>query len=276
MDTLEASNIANRIDLENRLNACSNTPFQNLRFFPFTLQKYSFFEGQEIWVVRDDLLCGGSKSRILHDFLRSDGRDQYKEYVYISPWFGGAQIALPWILKLMQMEDGIQRTATIIMDWHPFGLQPYAEIAKAYGANIIEIPPNGDKFRFAEDYAKIRGALYLKPGFDYPEVVNLIADLGREIKKEFGTFDECWAPVGSGTLIRGLQEAELADKYFGVCIFNYCPDIGNAEGIVYPKGHNMPADFKELPPFPSATRYDAKVWRYIRNRRGKILLWNVM
>jgi hypothetical protein len=223
-------------DLEHRIAVCQNTPVTNPNNFPFIIEQYSFRPDQTIYVVRDDLICGGTKSRAAYEFLKENR--QYQEYVYITPWYGGAQIALPWLLKVLEQEDGIKRQATIVMDTYLAGLleeppvsklPPYTALAKFYGANIIELNPSIEKFAWAEKYCRDNQALFIEPGFNYPQVMDKIASLSQQIKSQYGRFDECWSAVGSGTLIRGLQAADLANSYHGVCIFEQCPPIGQAE-----------------------------------------------
>lgn len=271
---------ANNIDLINRLEACSTTPLIDPKNFSFNITRMSFRPDQEIIVIRDDFICGGGKSRYGYDFIKSQVLKGYREFVYISPWYGAAQIALPWILDVLKTEfTTFTLQATIIIDSYPLTilgeLPSYTKIGMKYGAKIIQVPNDQDKLNFAEEYIKQNNAILIKPGFDYPEVINNIATVANFIKNNFDTFDECWCAVGSGTLIRGLQQGNVAKNYFGVCIFKYCPDIGNAEGIIHHDEHNTPVNSELAPPFRSARFYDSKVWQYAKNRPGKILLWNV-
>ncbi len=275
---------ANEIDFNNRLTPCLETPMVNLDSRPLQIDRYTNRPDQELFVVRDDFLCGGTKSRVSYDFLKHHA--QYREYVYISPWYGGAQIALPWLLRLLDREQPLPtgpRKATIIIDQYTLGwvdpqwrLPPFGLLGECYGANFIEIPIGEDKFRFAEEYAQDEGALLIKAGFDYPEVVSKIADYAKTIKDTYGEFDEAWVATGSGTMIRGLQQGGIAKNYYAVCIFNHCPDIGEATGIIHNQGHNDAIPLEEAPPYQSTLRYDSKVWPYVKDRPGKILIWNVM
>ena len=271
---------ANDIDLTNRIDACSNTPLINPEIIPFIIDRISLRYDQEIFVCNDSHLCGGTKSRAGYSFLKEKVYQGYREFVYVSPWHGGAQVALPWLLNILEKEDGTRRKATIIIDAYPLTilneLPPYTKIGIMYGANIIQIPLDQDKFKFAEEYAMKHNALLVRPGFDYPDVVNKIGECAQQIVKQYGRFDSCYCAVGSGTLIRGLQSANIANEYFGVCIFNYCPDIGTAVPIIHYQGHNEPVRNEDRPPFHSSMFYDAKVFQYVKNRPGKILLWNVM
>ena len=177
-------------------------------------------------------------------------------------------------------------------------IPPFTKMALQLGANILVAPPHQDPFSFAQKYVQgIPKRILLNSGFDYPLVIREIARVARKTSQLIQSselasvtarsersersastfaFDECWCAVGSGTLIRGLQKAKIARRYFGVCVFQECPDIANAKGIVPSLSFSEFVSKENTPPFPSALRYDAKVWLHIKNRPGKILFWNVM
>lgn len=275
---------ANRIEYADRLGPCLETPLVDPTQLPLQVDIYSFRPDQEIYVVRDDMLCGGTKSRVAYQFLRDHA--DYPEYVYISPWYGGAQIALPWLLRLLDQEQPLAsgpRKATIIMDRYPFGvyfpewtLPPLGQLGQLYGAQFIQLDPGQDKLAFALQYARDKGALYIKPGFDYPEVIQEIARYGQQLQDRYGRFNEAWVATGSGTMIRGLQAGDVADDYYAVCIFQPCPDVGRAHSIQHPQGHNDHLPLDQRAPYRSTLRYDQKTWPYVRDRPGKLLVWNVM
>src|SRR5579872_7081584 len=156
------------------------------------------------------------------------------------------------------------------------GLPPFTKIAQRLGATILFCPPDRSLESFAQNYVQSKSnAILLRSGFDYPEVKKNLAYLAHKVVDYFGHFDECWCAAGSGTLIRGLQSNQhqpaLAKRYFAVCVFQECPPIDKAKGVIPFLPFPEPVEDNEKPPFPSALRYDAKVWKYIRNRPGKIL-----
>ena len=60
------------IELNNRLDVCRQKPLQHPDDFPFIVEDYHH-DNLDITVVRDDLLCGGSKSRVLYPYLIDSG-----------------------------------------------------------------------------------------------------------------------------------------------------------------------------------------------------------
>lgn len=279
------------LDLEHRIEACKKTSLLEPKEFPLLLEDYTTPNGV-ITVVRDDILCGGTKSRFLYPFLEQSGlADQYREFVYISPWHGGAQIALAWTCMLLTRKRGTLYRAIIFTE-APEGLADvvidgskdnfnnpiipaYTRMALLYGAEVHFISRH-DVYLEAENYLAGRKAFLLESGFNYPEIVSAIADLAAYIRQQLDQFHECWSAVGSGTLLKGLQEGEVAESYHGICIFQACPNNPNAELIIPEVGANQTFAYSTFPPFPSALYYDAKVWPYLQSRQGRILFWNVM
>lgn len=268
------SNFADELDYTHRHNACKKSPLIHPSNFSLQVSRISNFPGQDITIVRDDLLCGGTKSRVAFDYL-TQYHPRVSEYVYVSPWYGGFQIALAWTCLLMKKEGYGKKIATLIIDQRSEGDPPYTRIAQEFGANIIRIPPGQDKFAYAKKYVQDGSRLLLQSGLNYPEVIDSIAQLGLTLKAQLGQFDELWCALGSGTLINGLKKANLANNYYGVCIFApSCPNVDNVVIINPTVNYNQAASI--IPPYPSAMRYDAKVWEFCASRPGRILIWNVM
>ncbi len=217
-----------------------------------------------VYVVRDDLIPGGTKRRYIDDAVQAP----YDEFVYASPVYGGAQIALAHACSLAG------KRATIFCAQRK-ELHPNTIRAQKAGAYIIQVPYGylSNVQSKALAYCKQTGA-YLAPfGFDTPEANVAIADAARQVVSQYGVFDECWSAAGSGVLARGLQAGGVARKYYAVAVGGD-PDAGNATVIKYPLAFEKKS--RTQPPFPSCDNYDAKVWEYVRTRTGKVLFWNVM
>ena len=239
---------------------------------------------ERIVVVRDDILCGGTKSRILEDYFLKDVEKYkyFKKYVYISSWYGGAQVALALAVKIVNKKSTFkEREAVIIIPTVPFGVDRGAQIAAAQslGAKYIETE-EGNVYNKAHEYLEEHrtNSFMIPNGFRTPDNIERLAAKMGKIRERFGQFEEAWCAVGSGALIKSMQMANLAEKYYGVCVFGKCPEkIGFVTTIKESlEFSDLPAQ-KDLPPFPSALRYDAKVWKHVRERKAKkILFWNVL
>lgn len=224
-----------------------------------------------ITIIRDDLLCGGTKSRFVMDVIKM--YHQYDEFVYISPWYGGAQIALSWGVYHYNSTYGTRKKATIFIKPTNY-LYPYMKIAKEFGAKYY-FYTNIKQVNFY--LTKHPNALLVPYGFNLPIVIDKIAELGKFLKNKLGKFDEFYYACGSGTLIRGIQKSELAEKYYAICVTGGVPDVGDATAYEHYLSFDEIVPDREKPPFPSAIHYDAKAWAYVpKNGEKKILFWNVM
>jgi len=211
-------------------------------------------------VVRDDLLPGGTKRRVLDGLLNCAD-----EFVYASPACGYAQVALAYAATA----NG--KRATIFTARRNAPHARTAE-ARAAGAKIVMVPFGylSNVTARARLYAAQTGAAYLPFGFDTAEVAEALVAVAAGL----GVMPrEVWTVAGSGTLSRALQRAWPAAAFYAVRI-GKAPDIGRAALRVAPEPFER--DARERPPFPSCGNYDAKAWRFIvRQASPGALFWNV-
>lgn len=217
-----------------------------------------------IHVVRDDLITGGTKSRYLIELFNS-----HDEIVYASPAYGGAQVALAYCAKLKG------KKATIFVaqrkQLHKRTLQ-----AKELGANIIEIPYGYLNVvqKRAKDYCIDTGAKYMEFGANTEETINKISEIASAIINEYGEFDEVWCACGSGTLLSGLMNGIKSKEYYGVQVGKNV-EVDGATIIKHDLSFEKECKIKT--PFPSCPNYDKKAWEICsKESKGKVLFWNVM
>lgn len=220
----------------------------------------SIEEHSGILVVRDDLIPGGTKRRVIDRMLAPD-----TEYVYASPAYGYAQIALAIAARGRGAQATIftaKRTA------------PHARTleAKRAGAKIVMVPTGylSNVQAKARGYAEATGAALLPFGFDTPAFLDALAGVATSLSI---TPLEVWTVAGSGTLSRALQLA-WPDAQFHAVQVGKAPHVGRARLWVAPE--QFEDDARERPPFPSCSNYDAKAWRFIcRHASPGALFWNV-
>jgi len=230
------------------------------------LQKHN-----EINVLRDDLLTGGTKSVLMSTILDKD----FDEYVYASPVYGGFQIALSaycnkigkaatiFCAKRTVMHDNTKRCldlgATIFQI--PYGYMTNLESkAKAYCSQSSK----RQKLPFGANTEQAKAILAQR-------VSDALDQLGHEP-------DEIWCAVGSGTLIDSILMATSKAICHGVQV-----------GAEYKKTHerliihkyHKPFDkpSKAFAPFPSMPNYDLKAWEYcikMSDNKKNVLFWNVL
>ena len=260
------------------------------------IEKYKNQTG--IYVLRDDLLPGGTKS-ILIDSLLINHHD-VNEFVYASPCYGGFQIALSIFCK------NNNKKATIFCAERKIR-HPNTEICIQNGANVVEVPygylsvvekhsreylrePRFPHTPSLQTKGIILGAggvlgeplvpLKIAFGANSPENINIIASRAKRVIELFSEMygtppDEIWCAVGSGTLISGIIQAvaEIQVVWTTCRKGSCCPlkiygvQVGkefkgsnypNVTILVYPKPFEYASKLKVN--FPSMPNYDLKAF----------------
>lgn len=231
--------------------------------YPVTIHE---FDG--IRVVRDDLIEGGSKRRVLAPLMEElRAQHGHTEFVFGGPAEGYAQLALAYAAR----EIGADATYFVAQRKT---LHRNTVEAKAAGCQIAQVAHgrlNVVQAR-ARRYCEETGAYFFPLGFSTPEFE---ARLTAEIREALAPLDltEIWCVAGSGLLSRCLKTAVPQAQVNAVRI-GFEPRVGSANLFVAPEKFADPAEI--APPFPSCTNYDAKAWRFIKQRASEgALFWNV-
>lgn len=212
-------------------------------------------------VVRDDLLPGGTKRRALHVLF-----DDRAEYVYASPVYGYAQVALAYAAR-----DAGRRAAVFCAERKVWA--PLTEEAARQGALIYEVPHGYMSVvrARARAYCAERGACLLPFGLDDPKFIAALAEIALNLVPTPPA--EVWCVAGSGVLTRALQAA-WPEASHNVVRVGAVPDAGKAR--VFPAPEKYEQSAKVLPPFPACLNYDAKLWRFVQQHASPgALVWNV-
>ena len=225
------------------------------------------------YVLRDDLLVGGTKSIL----MSSIDNPNITEFVYATPVYGGFQIALSAYCQ------SVGKKTTLFCaerkKKHPNTLQ-----CLKYNANVVEVPYGYLSVieKKARDYCQ--GKEHTQKiifGANSLENKKLIANRMTEILKLI-TIDEVWCVIGSGTLISGILMAVPQEvKVFGVQVGKEITNLemySNLSVLKYPKSFDK--DSKIQIGFPSTSNYDRKAYELLlqhrKNTNKKILFWNVL
>jgi hypothetical protein len=224
-----------------------------------------------VYVVRDDLLLGGTKRRGLTAYVAAC--PQYTEFVYASPREGYAQLALAHACR----DLGKQATIFVPEAGTKHALTVMAE---SLGAQVFEVPFGMKTVleRRAEDYAAETGAHIVPFGCDHRIMIEAITRAAAAIEVRPW---EVVSVLSSGVLSRGLQAAFSSATVFGVCVGHNpsAEEVGRAHRIEKRYDFQQECPQGECPPFPSSLCYDSKGWLCARERaakcRGVVLFWNV-
>jgi hypothetical protein len=217
-------------------------------------------EFDNVLVLRDDIVQGGTKRRVLAELL-----DSHLEFVYASPASGYAQIALAYACR----DAG--KKATIFVARRNELHKRTAE-AKSAGAKIVQVPHGylTNVQAKAKAYAEMVGARLMPFGFDCDEFIDRLASFAKSLPI---APLEVWSVAGSGTLTRALQRAWPQASFNAVQIGRE-PKIGAARKLKAPE--KFDDDATVPPPFPSCSNYDAKAWFFIKRYATEgALFWNV-
>jgi hypothetical protein len=225
-------------------------------------------EHDRFFIVRDDLLDGGSKMRFADYLIGS--QPEVDEWVYgSSPATGYAQISLSCLCRKYG-----KKAVIFMADRAKDKLHEYQLRAIESGATMQWVP-NGMLSvteKRARDYVKEspNNRRLLPIGFDHPSV---IASVTRVANNMGVTPTEVWTVGSSGTLTRGLQQA-WPDASFHCVAVGHKGDYGRAK--VYRCEIPFNRETKINPPFPSAPTYDAKAWEFMKQYASPgALFWNV-
>lgn len=229
-------------------------------------------------VVRDDLLGYGSKARFVDYMIRNTPQ---REIVFgACPATGYAQISLPAVATrynkrvhlfmakrdMNRLTDFQKRGATLgaIYHWVPDGM---LNVTKARAMEYAQENP--------------LDRVLLPIGLEHPTVIASIIKVARE-QIPF-TPDHVWSVGSSGTLNRGLQLAWPSAEVHVVSVGHKMSEREIGRAILHRSTYAFDKKIKseEMPPYPSAPTYDAKVWFPLVNwyktneRPEKVLVWNV-
>lgn len=218
----------------------------------------------DILVVRDDLIEGGSKVRVAPRLLGSSD-----EWVFAGPAQGHAQLALA-IACERSGKRGVFFTAARKRPL-PLTLQ-----AMSHGLKVVFVPYGrmSNVQAKARAYCEMTGARFVELGLLLPGMEDALFELASGLDADPL---QVWVTAGSGTLSRALARAwpnaEINSVQVGMAA--RLPD--RAIRWHAPERFEDNATGK-LPPFPSAINYDAKAWRFVdahARRDGRALFWNV-
>lgn len=224
----------------------------------------------EVFVVRDDLVPGGSKTRFL-PYLIGDAT----EIVFGGPFCGGAPVALATI------GHRLGRKVTVFYAKRKQLHRRQLQVLKL-GGTIYQVP-----FGYmtnvqakARAYAASVGALFLPLGFDVPAAEEPFIKAMAGVRKKIGDVGEVWCASGSGMLARCLGQAFPNSQIRAVAVGlesrwkkqTMPPNVQIEKADVdFSQECNAPA------PFNCCPNYDRKAWvRCAAKGRGPRLFWNVL
>ncbi|MDD2775536.1 MAG: hypothetical protein PHU06_06245 [Gallionella sp.] len=240
-------------------------------FPPPQVTMHKLEDGRTIQVVRDDFVQG-TKVRAGDAVLASPRFSQAHTLVYVQPRAGWAGLSLAALAKVRGQRLILFCPAAAV----PSGYQRLCADrgAELRAVRVAAMPVlNG----YAKKFADERGFTFIPLGLNVPEAVAGIGKVARSIKFPRKP-SEIWCVASTGVLTRGLQIAWPLLPHNVVAVARNLHDGEKGKATVYshPLPFLKPVSDAELPPYPSASTYDAKAWAFVkRHALNNAVVWNV-
>jgi len=235
---------------------------------------------QKLFVVRDDVLPGGTKQRAIIPYLQGLQKKGFNHFIYLSHFCGFAQISFAHGCKVLGLKSTIFTTKDLNNKLHSNTL-----IAQKYGAEI-KVCASLDQAEYeAQEYFETNLRNHLIPtGFNDELFINLLAERLHEqwdfIQSKF-LINEIWLPFGTGAMVSAFKKVVPEFIQIHVVDLNildsYDPEvvkIKNDSRVVY---HQSELAFHEVsknpPPISANDFYDAKVWEHIELKSNQNAIW---
>jgi hypothetical protein len=247
-----------------------------------------FHEGKKLFVIRDDLLLGGTKQRAAVPYLLDYQENGVEEFVYASPFCGFAQVALASACQMVGARCAIfaERDPALQGNFvHELSL-----LAKNLGAKVVVCEGLQEAELNSVMYAASQSrATKIPLGFDdlifqryLTETIE--EELNHIFESSRGEIQNFWLPLGSGTLVKAFRKI-LPSKTIINCVdVHVLPksdqriqNVISLGNVVYYSAAEIFAQRAEsIPPIPSNMYYDAKLWTFINSKaQNGDVWWNV-
>lgn len=213
-----------------------------------------------IKVVREDLLEVGSKARA-GEFLIANCKSDI--IVYVQPRFGFAGVSLTKLCKMYNKKLVLfMPSSKEISDHQAYCIENGCDV---YFHRIAAMP---NLNRIAKKWAEENKAFFIPLGLKHPLVTAMIIKSANNINQP----KRFWTAFSTGVLNRALQITWPNSEAFGVAVSRNIQDGEKGRANIISHYRSFSQNSLYLPPFPSASNYDAKVWEYLKPGD---LFWNV-
>lgn len=235
---------------------------------PYGTPKVSVHEG--VHVVRDDHMVG-SKCRFADLLMKNTKEDTL---VYVQPRFG---LAGPSIL------EAASRYNKKVVLFMPSSkrISHHQAVCIERGAEVkfrrIAAMPVLNKY--AKEWAEENGASFIPLGLKHELVTACAVRVVENLRQKHGMPGHVWFAISTGVLGRSLQIGWDKSKHHAVAVSRNLKsgELGSASVLSDPKSFTAKENKNDLPPFPTVSNYDGKVWKYIPKNRleENHWMWNV-
>ncbi len=206
-----------------------------------------------LFILRDDLLAGGTKRRALSLLTFPDN------VFYAGTTMGHGALALAHACA----ENGKQSHIFISSE----NTHPMVKKLRDAGAKVYIQPPMPMADLHALATRETHGETVFPPGFDCPAFEEALGQSVLEL--DVSGYSEIWTVSVTGTLTRALQRAYPSKTFKTVSVVK----SGNSYDFMAPEKYHQPA--KTSPPYPSCPYTDSKIWQFVSvHAAPNALIWN--
>ncbi len=235
---------------------------------PYGVPEVAIHEG--VKVVRDDFIVG-SKCRFADLLMRNTTSDTI---VYVQPRFGLAGVSIieaanrygKKVVLFMPSSKKVSLHQAVCIE----------RGAKPIFRRIAAMPVLN---KYAKEWAELNGASFVPLGLKHELVTACAVRVVDNLRKEHGMPGHVWFAISTGVLGRSLQIGWDKAAHHAVAVSRNLKEgeLGRANVLSDPKSFTSRENKNLLPPFPTVSNYDGKVWKYIpKNRMSENhWMWNV-
>lgn len=235
-----------------------------------------------IGVFRDDLLYGGTKQRVIYEYLQFMDYKRYECVIYCGPPEGVMQVALGVVAKYINMPVYMLYTGD-----HDYTHYPLSMKAHKLGVNLVQLQKSLKEAQiYAKEFSYEKHGLLLPFGLNDQNFKNILCKaLKLAIPASIRNKEiVLWTVVGSGLLLNVFYNVFPLAYIIGV-------EVGiktNAHNINPSRTFIIRAPYKfgektiYPPPYPTVNTYDGKIWEQLKyidifqfKTPRKHYVWNV-
>jgi hypothetical protein len=208
-------------------------------------------------VIREDLIEGGTKRRALLEWLPTLDANHFS---YTGSVFGYGAYALALTCQELEYEYSLYISKSKYKPKWSYGI----------AVNWCPPAPLSELERIAQEARP--NAHFLEAGFPYEGFENALIKIFKENKPEASRI---WTSVVSGTLVRAMAKAWPDIEIHAVCCARHPGELPDSVATYYaPEKYHQAAI--TLPPYPSASHTDAKIWQFLEEHGKKgDAIWNL-
>jgi len=260
----------------NFYNLCgSHSTDQTIYFNDLTNDFRGIVEGtyddhdNKLIVIRDDVYQFGTKARFAIEVIKQIVKEQNpKVLVLLCDLFDSTQIAVSKACKELNIKLKIYTQTTSRIN------NAYSEVAKTYGAKYEYFNSLKEAEIGLENYmSEGKESFRVPDGLNHEIYLRGVEEMCDKIYDCFGKFDEVWCTVESGATLNGIMRSKIANTYYAVAVKKNLPLTGESK-LIYSEVDYEKSCLPYFPPYPSNLFVDSKIYKHVKDRKGKILIWN--